>query len=212
MQIKMNRREAIALGIGGLAAVPLSGHSEVGETGLVEAHDQVVENLLERQVTDADSRWLGGVPDQWGLYEPRGGGHFLQEAAAAYYHPDSRYFQDASLFTRMEHAVAFLERYQTQDGNTNLLVTNFNSPPDTGFVVHYAATAARLGKRNKDEAFLSMLEGFLRKAGLGMAKGGIHTPNHRWVVCAALAQIHDVFPDQRYEDRIEAWARRGYRH
>ena len=50
---------------------------------------------------------------------------------------------------------------------------------------------------------------FILKAGEALTTGGVHTPNHRWVISAALAQINHLYPDQRYVSRIDEWLSEG---
>ena len=45
----------------------------------------------------------------------------------------------------------------------------------------------------------------MTNAGEALIVGGIHTPNHRWVVSAALTRLNTLFPDSRYVDRIDQW-------
>ena len=179
------------------------------DSRIIENHDRSVDRLLDSQVTDPTSRWRGAAPDRNGLHQPGSAGGILETFTAAFFHPQSKYHQCNRLIERMKLAADFLIRSQSPQGNIDLLTTNFNSPPDTGFVVHKVAAAANLARLYEKEDLLAMMEPFLRNAGRGMAEGGVHTPNHRWVVCSALAQIHELFPDPSYIQRIDQWLAEG---
>ena len=202
----MTRREAIST-LGALGAAP--GEVPKVDALVLKRHDEGVARLLERQVVDPKSRWCGGYLDDTGLSNPHSAGGILDAFTAAFLHPGSRYHKAPVLLERMRLAAKHLLARQNADGNIDLVITNFNSPPDTGFVVHNVGTAACLAKRFGLNEVFSLVEPFLRKAGAGMARGGVHTPNHRWVVCSALAQINELLPNPDYVRRIDQWLAEG---
>jgi hypothetical protein len=178
-------------------------------TDLVARHDASVERLLRSQITDSASRFAGTMEDASGLHSPGAAAGLLTACATAFLQPASKFHRTPLLLERSRLAVAYLERMQSPEGNLDLLTTNFNSPPDTGFVVHNVGSAACLAQRAGAREWVALMERFLKRAGAGMASGGVHTPNHRWVVSSALAQIHEVFPDPAYLRRIDQWLAEG---
>ncbi len=197
-----------AVGVGAAASPPPPGERAAQQT-LVERNDAAVRTHLSQQIVDPASPWRGCVLDAFGLHSAGSAASVIEVLAASFVHPQSALHKDPELLARIGLAAGFLERAQSPQGNIDLLVTNFNSPPDTGFVVHGVATAGAIGRLHGGEEITERLEPFLRRAGAGMATGGIHTPNHRWVVCSALAQIHELFPDPRFVRRIDEWLAEG---
>ena len=202
----MTRREVL-----GAMAAPLAMAAEAAEIdgAIVKRHDEGVERLLASQITDPSSRVCGNLPSPNGLYGAGGAGSVLQSMTTAFVYERSRFHGNPLLVERMRLATAYLERAQHPDGYIDLLETNFDSPPDTGFVVHGVANAGFLAQRFGHPELLNIVEPFLHKAAAGLATGGIHTPNHRWVVSAALAQLNELFPDPRYVRRIDQWLAEG---
>lgn len=210
MSLEINRREALALGVASVAAMSFGAQAgNDAPSPVIKAHDERLKRMLEVQVADPASRWCGGIPDSCGIHYCHTAAAFLRDAAAAYFHPQSAFHADKEVFARIGLAAGFLARCQNGEGHVDLFSTNFNSTPDTGFVVHSVATAATLAKMHHNKPVLALLDAFLRRAGHGLAVGGIHTPNHRWVVCAALAQIHRLFPEKHYLQRIDQWLAEG---
>ncbi len=213
---RFSRRDALAV-LGAAGAVAAVGRASTDakqpDARVLEAavarNDDAVRALLSTQMTDPGSAWRGSVPDQFRLHSAASAGAAAETLAASFVHPASRFHDDAGVLERIRLAAGFLERAQSPQGYIDLLTTNFNSPPDTGFVVQNVATAAAIGKRHGREEVTRILRPFLAKAGAGLAVGGIHTPNHRWVVSSALAQVHELFPNERYLRRIDQWLAEG---
>lgn len=211
-----SRREALALmAAGGGTAILGTGEPAAAQDApprledLVARNDAAADALLAAQVTDPSSPVRGSVPDQFGLHPAGSASGLAETLTASYVHPRSKHHRDNAVLERIRLAAGFLERAQGPQGNIDLLTTNFNSPPDTGFVVHGAAAAAAVARRHGHEEIARLLRTFLVRAGGGMAVGGVHTPNHRWVIGAALAQVHELFPDARYVRRIDEWLAEG---
>ncbi len=191
--------------IAGLAALSLKAAPPEIDPAVVTQLDTAVESYMSKQLTDPASRWRGGLADATGIYNPISGSGQIETYTAAFLHPRSKFYKQQRLVERIGLAADFLVRSQSPEGFISLLVTNFNSPPDTAFAVAPVATAALLARRYGAPDIEKLLEPFLRKAGHGMAHGGVHTPNHRWITSASLAQINELYPDPAYVKRIDAW-------
>ena len=141
----ITRREAL-LAVGGVATLRAAATAPQVEQSIVDRNDDAVQNLLRNQVTDPRSQWIGSVPDDYLLHNAGSAGGLIEALSASLAHPQSRFHGDKNLLERVQLAAAFLERSQSRERNIDLLSTNFNSPPDTGFVVHNVATAAAIGQ------------------------------------------------------------------
>lgn len=178
-------------------------------SAFVRGNDERVERYLERQNSDPESRWRGALADATGLHEPGSASGMLAAGTAAYHHPDSKYHHDPLLRRRLELAADHLTRVQTPDGNFDLLVTNFNSPPDAAFIMRNVGTAAVLARKHGDRELFGWMEPSMQKGADGLLKGGVHTPNHRWVACCALAQLQEALGRPELVHRVNEWLMEG---
>ncbi|ONI68495.1 hypothetical protein BWI15_36490 [Kribbella sp. ALI-6-A] len=122
----------------------------------------------------------------------------------------SRYHHDPTVLAPLRFLVDKLESTQHDDGTYD--VGNLHSPPDSAFAVQdFCTVYALLDADDSPETQVhrSVLERIIRKAGPALATGGVHTPNHRWEISAALARTHHLFPDRRYAARIDDWLDEG---
>lgn len=199
------------------AVLPFTGFSSVRKQEekmpawlmqLVINNDAGIESLMTYQVKDQNSADFGGIKDQYDILNPHSTAALIQWGTCAVFSPNSKFYQSDFLLDQILSATQYLLKIQHQDGTIDLLSTNFHSTPDTGFIVKRLAISYSLLDRSKTpgvEKVLIPLKKFLINAGEALITGGIHTPNHRWVVCAALTKLYELWPDTRYLDRINEW-------
>lgn len=131
-------------------------------------------------------------------------GFDLANLAAGFVEKQSEYFRSEMVKTEMLKITTFLTSQQKPDGTLDF--GNLASPPDTAFIIDPLCAAATICKNESmlSEIFHS-LKSFIQKSCHQLAVGGVHTPNHRWVVSAALAKANALFPNETYTKRIDEW-------
>ena len=164
-----------------LSAMPISGMSNNADDALLKklltANDQQVKQLLSIKATDPVFSRRTGMD--------------IAVLAAAYTSPGSNYFHKEDLIKKLDELVKLLSTAQAEDGTVN--IGNLESPPDTAFLLEHLSAGAYLMLKDNAADLKTInaeLKNFLVKSGDALAKGGVHTPNHRWVVRAALARLN----------------------
>jgi len=193
--MKPTRRALFTNSLAALAAAPAPDYCR----RLVRSNDELVDRILRNDAGIAHGRGAR-----------LGRGQNLQALVAAYCAPESAHHRSASLVPLMLQAAHAFVAAQNPDGTID--AGNLASPPDTAFVVEGLATALAVLRPMPESRLAEVKETlgkFLLAAGEALVTGGVHTPNHRWVICSALARLHSLFPAARYVSRIDDWLGEG---
>ncbi len=167
-------------------------------TTISRSNDQQVERLLQnvqRMIDSSGGRILSG---------------FLLSVSAAYCAESSRYYHSSSLIDPMLKVTQELKERQNPNGTFDF--GNLQSPPDSGFMVEQFFRAQALLIKDSSPQTTQLRESLkdvMLNTTEALVTGGVHTPNHRWAICAALAGVHSIYPDERYVNRINDWLGEG---
>lgn len=138
----------------------------------------------------------GGFPD------PRSTAEYLAACAVLRawneVHPDAAH--PVPPFESLTRAGTYLRRSQRESGLWDNRTCNYDSAPDTGFLVQALCLLVSVMERvpypeAEWDELLAVVRGLLLQAAEGLAAGGHHTPNHRWVVTSALAWTRALLPE-----------------
>lgn len=163
---------------------------------LLDANDKSVTGYLE---ANSQKNYFRALGEEFAIL------------TSSYVQEESKYYKSKAIVARLNEIIDALLSLQYPDGTMDS-GGNRQSPPDTGFSLHHLCPAALL--LNKEDGkeldtIKTKLEKFLRSAGNGLAKGGIHTPNHRWVVSLALTGCYALYNDENYLNRVDEWLEEG---
>lgn len=141
---------------------------------------------------------------------PRSLTRMVRQLVTPFVWPNSTYYHDEALLPHIDEMLDVLTARQHCDGTYS--VGNRHSPPDTGFLIEDFGIMVRILERDGHDAsqpIADTIRSILTKAGPGLAAGGIHTPNHRWKICGALARISRITGDESLLDRVDEWLAEG---
>lgn len=182
---------------------------------LVSINDHWVKDGMDHQVLDSGSRFYGGVADPAnGHAWPSHGGTPMVMAlwTSALINEDSRFYHDKELLICLELGARYMLRFQHDDGTISPPWTNMHSPPDTAFVVSGLAQAYELLAAHAWEPLRQATEDirlFLERTIPALLTGGCHTPNHRWVITAALGFMYKLTGRLELKERADQWLAEG---
>ena len=164
-------------------------------------NDAKVKSLLDKGMLNSTIRISN--------FRPLAGAITVMTASIS--HSESVYYKSKVVAEQLNQLMDVMLKEQYPDGTLDA-GGNRQSPPDTAFILEYicpAAAVLNLEKQKDLDGLRDKFKTFIVNAGEAMATGGVHTPNHRWVVSAALANINSLYPDAKYVRRIEQWLAEG---
>jgi hypothetical protein len=217
----MNRRKFVSISAASVCFMPLMGMAAFTSQkyaapaikpqwliDLIKFNDADTVQMAAYKIKDTANKYVGGYMNEVEIPNPHSTCAFINRAAVAVSSPESSLYQSQSLLDDIEQALFSLLKMQHTDGTIDLLDTNFHSTPDTAFMVKRLMQSYNLlqasGIKTIDQILIPF-EKFVKNAGEALITGGIHTPNHRWVVSAALTKLYEHWPDPRYLNRINEW-------
>ncbi|MEQ8337749.1 MAG: hypothetical protein RIA62_10410 [Cyclobacteriaceae bacterium] len=175
---------------------------------LIRLNDERIPEVLSRQWTQKGHRYYGAVYDHDSVVSPGATSGLIQYLMSGYVSKESKYYKSKEILQHMTMAAEGLVNLQHEDGTIDLLSTNFHSTPDLGFTIYPLALSYQMMLQHKELGygeFPEIIKQYLLNAGRALSVGGIHTPNHRWVVSGALAWLDSFFPNTAYQSRVDQW-------
>ena len=166
---------------------------------LTQVNDRQVPNTLEVYQQQIDD-----------LASPRALAQSALRLVSAYVNPRGANYHSAALLGPLNTLLDALADRQNPSGLYD--IGNLDSPPDTSFVISDLGLGFDLLAHDDQSGTVEAREKYeaiMRKSTRSLVDGGVHTPNHRWEICKALAHIHHLWPSRAVKARINDWLGEG---
>jgi hypothetical protein len=186
------------------------------EKYIIETTENRTEICIKRQYADANLPTYGAIAnDELSNPDPKSTANQLLSMAGAWLYPKSRYYKDSGMFGRIDTALNYIKTKQHETGLFDLENVNFNSAPDTGFILWALIPLYRLLQKHEHSGPVSLsplvekIRNILLPAFDGICAGGFHTANHRWVNASTLAAGYNFTGNKAYLDKAMRYLAEG---
>ena len=144
------------------------------------------------------------------LASPRALAQSALRLVSAYVNPRGRNHHSPALLGPLNDLLDALADRQNPSGLYD--IGNLDSPPDTSFVISDLGLGYDLLRQDAQPETVAAREKYatiMQRSARSLAEGGVHTPNHRWEICKALAYLHHLWPSRLLLSRINDWLGEG---
>ena len=169
---------------------------------LKEYFENASYGILSRIDRNPESSSYGYVKNNWSDYYEADWYFGLALACIeAYYMKDTKSYRDGAFLEGAENVLSGAERFIHEDGTIDLRVTNYHDPSLCAFSIRdclgpmieiVTKNTRHTPLEDKIEAHILAI---ISKMAPAVKNLGFHTPNHRWIMCAALAFIKKYLGD-----------------
>jgi hypothetical protein len=178
--------------------------------------DKAIAGLMAEALYGPGREGLEPPPAYLNREGPRACAHRIAFAYLAWALPESPSRGGLGEVARLDELSRLILAFQHEDGTVDS--DNFHSPPDTAFVCDTLEATLRIASRTLPAGApsrapigdaIDRITLFCDRAAEALAVGGVHTPNHRWVVCGVLAQAYRRTGKAAYRERCLDWLGEG---
>lgn len=177
--------------------------------------DKVFVAAVTKAVAHEVDLLVDGYHDECGLWPHRRLMEGVKLLVSAYYFDQSKHHGQAQL---VEVALLLTRMLADRQEPSGLFYggDNVESAPDSAFTINDACDTLEVIRRREEHSGKTGIADL--KAALGiivdaaepaLVAGGIHTPNHRWEISAALARLHRRRNSVHTRDRALEWLGEG---
>ena len=133
----------------------------------------------------------------------------------SYYIKGSDSYRDEKILETVDLILDGGERLIHDDGTVDLHMTNYHDPSYCGFSIHdHLGPMLDVIKKYTlhtplEDKIEARITSIITRMGKAMEDLGFHTPNHRWVISAALAYVYKFTGDEKARETIDKFLWEG---